>query len=167
MWFDWDRNYTFKGKTLFYDFFFYLAQNCVQKCKIFEEYISDIYMNTFSFCWRQDIPSSSAVPTQPTPTPVFSRSRRSSCCCWTACGSCGVSSPWLWASLRRCSWGWPLRPTPLTTAPSCVTAIGRGRSPQIWNPTSFKPIWFSSSLSSLTDVFWEWWKTLTVCSKPC
>lgn len=97
--------------------------------------------------FRQDTHSSSAVPTRPTPMPVSSRSPRSSCCCWTVCGSCGVSSPWHWASLRRCSWGWRLRPTRPTTAPSCVTANGRGQSDCSWLTRktqrfhSFKLIW--------------------------
>lgn len=108
---------------------------------------------SFLFLSREDTHSSSAVPTQPTPMPVSSRSPPSSCCCWTVCGSCGVSSLWHWASLRLCSWGWPLRPTHLTMAPSCVTTIGRGPSESswlTWNPTHvFKLISTSSPLFSL------------------
>ncbi|XP_028251051.1 myotubularin-related protein 9 isoform X3 [Parambassis ranga] len=50
-----------------------------------------------------DTRSSIDVPTQRTPMLVSSRSLQSSCCCWTVCGSCGVSSPWHWAFLRHCS----------------------------------------------------------------
>lgn len=77
---------------------------------------------------RQDTHSSSAVPARPIPMPVSSRSPQYSCWCWTACGRCGVSSRWLWVSLRRCFWGWRMRFTRPTTAPSCVTAIRRGQS---------------------------------------
>ena len=86
------------------------------------------YMNMNLLLSRQDTRSSSDVPTRPSPMPASSRSPRSSCCCWTVCGRCGVSSPWPWASPRRCCWGWRPRPTRLTTAPSCVTAIRRGQS---------------------------------------
>lgn len=76
---------------------------------------------------RQDTHSSSDVPARPTPTLVSSRSLRSSCSCWTAFGSCGVSSLWLWASLRRCSFDWPLKFMLLTTAPFCATVTRKGQ----------------------------------------
>lgn len=75
-------------------------------------------------CWResgyrQDTRSSSDALIQLTPMLVSSRSLRCSCCCWTACGSFGDSSPWLWASLRRCSCDWRLKFMPRIMAPFC------------------------------------------------
>lgn len=100
---------------------------------------------------RPDTHSSSAVPTRPTRMPASSRSPRSSCCWWTVCGSCGVSSPWLWASRRRCSWGWRLRPTHLTTAPSCATATRRGQS-------------HSSAMAGPRNLILSWRETQQFCS---
>lgn len=76
---------------------------------------------------RQGTVSSSAVPTRPTLMPASSRSPRCSCCCWTVCGSCGISSPWPWASLSLCSWGWRTKLTHPTMAPFCATATKRGQ----------------------------------------
>lgn len=76
---------------------------------------------------RQDTRSSSDALTQLTPMLVSSRSLRCSCCCWTACGSFGGSSPWLWASLRHCSCDWRLKFMPRIMAPFCVTVIRKGQ----------------------------------------
>lgn len=89
--------------------------------------------HVFLFIWvrglscRQDIHSSSGVPIQPTPTLASSRSLQSSCCCWTVFGSFGVSSPWRWVSLRRCSSDWQMRSTLQTTARFCATMTRRGQ----------------------------------------